>query len=88
MRPSYVLCVRLGYRGGSRETWCGRTPLLESTFLDPAHALLTVRNGGRQRICRECADAMKRTLDEGADTDLGPGEILRRALEEPTPHAK
>jgi hypothetical protein len=82
-RPDYVHCVALGYvekdEDGNRNpewgiSWCGRNIRSEFHFIDPAHALLNARRGGRLLICPECATAMLETIKNGTYEDDGSDE--------------
>lgn len=70
-RPDHVKCVLLGTLVGpqqapERKTWCEREPPRgEFAFVDPTHAILHAREGGRLLLCDECAEAMARTIGLG-----------------------
>jgi hypothetical protein len=73
-RPEYVKCALTGRwnrEEGQQEpkpeqkTWCGKDARpLGFTFVDAAHALL---NQGRLMLCKRCAAAMRKRLDEISD---------------------
>lgn len=64
-RPDWVHCVGTGMVGEEGRSWCGGA---ERPFLvDPAHAALNGRNGGRLVACRECVAAIHRALQNGHD---------------------
>ena len=78
--PDYVHCVLTGLYdipadapGGpraERKTWCGREGAElahEWLFMDPTHAALNGKKGGRLVACPECAKAIAAAVSAGGE---------------------
>lgn len=65
-RPEYINCVRRSHVEHANESWCGRKPLLEWAFVDPAHAAENGQQDGYLVACPKCVDAITKALRNGA----------------------
>ena len=65
-RPDYVHCVGMGYEDGRKiESWCGGSD--RPFFVDPTHAALNGKHGGRLVACPDCVKSIHQALLSGTD---------------------